>query len=165
MQAKGAGLGRYMARRLLQAVPLVIGVVIITFVLVHLAPGDPLYLIAGEGGNAAYYSEMRALYGFDRSLPEQLIRYLLEVLRGDFGYSFSYQQPVFAVILGRVPATLLLMVTALVFSTVLGVMLGMLAAARPHSWLDFLINIFTSTFYSIPVFWLGQLLILGFSVG
>lgn len=158
-------LGRYLLRRLLQAVPLVIGVVIITFGLVHIAPGDPLSILAGDGGDAAYYAQMRARYGLDKSLPEQLGRYLLEVGRGDFGYSFSYQQPVFQVILNRVPATLLLMGTALVLSTLLGVGLGVLAARRSHSWLDYLITIFTSVFYSVPVFWLGQLLILALAVG
>lgn len=159
------GLGRYFIRRLLQAVPLIVGVVILTFVLIHLAPGDPIYILAGDGGSASYYAEMRKLYGLDRSIPEQLGRYVLEVLSGDFGYSFSYQQPVFQVILSRVPATLLLMVTALVFSTLLGLWLGVRAGSRPHSWSDYFINVFTSTFYSIPVFWLGQLLILGLSVG
>lgn len=161
----GKGLGRYMLRRLLQAVPLVVGVVILTFVLIHLAPGDPLTILAGDGGSASYYAEMRARYGLDRSIPEQLGRYLLEVLSGDFGYSFSYQQPVFQVILSRLPATLLLMGSALVLSTVLGIWLGAQAGSHPHSWSDYLINVFTSTFYSIPVFWLGQLLILGLAVG
>ncbi len=159
------GLGRYFIRRLLQALPLIVGVVILTFVLIHLAPGDPLTILAGDGGSPSYYAEMRARYGLDRSIPEQLGRYVLEVLSGDFGYSFSYQQPVFQVILNRVPATLLLMVTALVFSTLVGLWLGVRAGSRPHSWSDYLINVFTSTFYSIPVFWLGQLLILGLSVG
>jgi peptide/nickel transport system permease protein len=158
-------LGRYILRRLLQAVPLVVGVIIITFLLVHIAPGDPLTILAGDGGNAAYYAEMRARYGLDKPLPEQLGRYLLQILQADFGYSFSYQQPVFQVILSRIPATLLLMGTALVLSTLLGVGLGMLAARRSHGWLDYIITIFTSVFYSVPVFWLGQLLVLALAVG
>jgi ABC-type dipeptide/oligopeptide/nickel transport system permease component len=155
----------YIARRLLQAVPLVLGVLVITFVLIHLAPGDPIYILAGEGGTEEYYAQMRALYGLDRPLYEQLMRYIYEVLRGDFGYSFSYQQPVFEVILGRLPATLLLMGTAILFSTLLGVLLGVISAWRPRSPLDHGIMVSTLAVYSMPVFWLGQLMIIVFAVG
>lgn len=75
--------------------PLVLAVLVLTFILIHLAPGDPIYILAGDGGDKAYYTEMRAYYGLDRPLLEQLARYLLAVLHGDFGYSFTYQQPVF----------------------------------------------------------------------
>jgi peptide/nickel transport system permease protein len=155
---------RYLARRLVQAVPLVLGVLVITFVLIHLAPGDPIYILAGDGGNAAYYAEMRARYGLDRPLPEQLGRYVLSVLSGDFGYSFSYQQPVYRVILSRVPATLLLMGTALAISTTLGLLLGVLTAVRSRTRLDYGITAVILTAYSMPVFWLGQLLIIVFAV-
>jgi ABC-type dipeptide/oligopeptide/nickel transport system permease component len=155
----------YIVRRLLEAMPLVFGVLVITFVLIHLAPGDPIYILAGEGGDEAYYAQMRALYGLDRPLPEQLLRYILEVVRGDFGYSFRYQQPVVEVILGRVPATLLLMLTALTFSTVLGIALGILGALRPRTPTDHGIAVVTLTFFSMPVFWLGQLLIIVFAAG
>jgi peptide/nickel transport system permease protein len=159
-----ASLGWYLARRLLQAAPLVLGVLMITFTLIHLAPGDPIYLLAGEGGDEAYYAEMRAYYGLDRPLPEQLARYLLAGLRGDFGYSFSYQQPVYSVILARLPATLLLMGTALAFSTTIGVLLGAVAATRPRSPTDYGIAAGTLAVYAMPVFWLGQLLIIAFAV-
>lgn len=165
MRRQDSWLGLYLVRRLVQAIPLLMGVVIITFVLIHLAPGDPLNVLAGDGGSPSYYAEMRARFGLDRSIPEQLGRYLLAILSGDFGYSFSYQQPVLEVIWSRVPATLLLMGTALLISTVVGVGLGVLVATRPHSWLDYLVTAFTSCFYSVPVFWLGQLLILVFAVG
>lgn len=164
MSAQPVSSGRYLARRLLQAVPLVIGVLVITFVLIHLAPGDPIYILAGEGGDAEYYAEMRAYYGLDRSLPEQLARYLLAALRGDFGYSFSHQQPVFSVILSRLPATLLLMGTALAFSTTLGLLLGTLAATRPRRPIDYGIAAGTLAVYAMPVFWLGQLMIIIFAV-
>jgi len=149
---------------LLQAAPLVLGVVVITFALIHLAPGDPITVLAGDGGNAAYYAEMRARYGLDRPLPEQLLRYVAAMLRGDFGYSFSYQQPVMRVILSRVPATLLLMGTALVLSTLLGIILGVITATRPRTPLDYGITVATLTAYAMPVFWLGQLLIIIFAV-
>src|SRR5207244_13256240 len=102
---QGVSLVRYAARRLAQAVPLVLAVLVLTFILIHLAPGDPIYILAGDGGDKAYYTQMRAYYGLDRPLPEQLVRYFLAVLHVDFGYSFTYQQPVFQVILSCLPAT------------------------------------------------------------
>src|SRR5437763_17155911 len=98
----------YVIQRLAQAAPLLLGLLVLNFVLIHAAPGDPIYVLAGQSGDAAYYDQMRARFGRDRPLPEQLGRYVLNVARGDFGYSFAYRQPVFQVILSRVPATLLL---------------------------------------------------------
>ena len=68
----------YIVRRLIAALPLILGVLVITFLLIHLAPGDPVYILAGEGGDEAYYAQIRASYGLDRPLPEQLARYVLE---------------------------------------------------------------------------------------
>ena len=163
-ETSGPSLSRYMVRRLLQAAPLVLGVVVITFALIHLAPGDPITVLAGDGGNAAYYAEMRARYGLDRPLPEQLLRYVAAIVRGDFGFSFTYQQPVLRVIVSRVPATLLLMGTALALSTLLGILLGVITATRPRTALDYGITVATLTAYAMPVFWLGQLLIIIFAV-
>ena len=145
--------------------PLVLAVLVLTFILIHLAPGDPIYILAGDGGDKAYYTQMRAYYGLDRPLLEQLVRYLLAVLRGDFGYSFTYQQPVFQVILGRVPATVLLVGTALALSTMLGLLLGTISGARRHTKLDRAVTVLTLTVYGLPVFWLGQLLIIVFAIG
>lgn len=164
MNAPGGSLGRYVARRLLQAVPLVLGILVIVFTLVHLAPGDPLIFLAGEGGSASFYAAMRARYGLDQPLIIQLVRYLGATLHGDFGYSFVYQQPVFRVILGRLPATLLLMGAATALSTTVGLLMGIIAAVRPRSLLDHGIAAFTLTAYAMPVFWLGQLLVLLFAV-
>lgn len=159
-----APLPRYVARRLLAGLPLIVGVLAIAFALIHLAPGDPLQALAGDGGDAAYYAAMRARYGLDRPLPEQFGRYALAILRGDLGYSFSYGQPVGRVILDRLPATLLLTGTALVLSTALGILLGVLTAIRPHGPLDHGVAVVTLTAYAMPVFWLGQLLVLLFAV-
>jgi len=164
MNAEARSLGRYMVRRLLQAVPLVFGILVITFTLIHLAPGDPLIFLAGEGGSASFYAEMRARYGLDQPLIAQLGHYFVATLHGDFGYSFVYQQPVFRVILGRLPATLLLMGAAIALSSVVGLLMGLITALRPRSPLDHGITVFTLTTYAMPVFWLGQLLVLLFAV-
>ena len=144
---------------------MLLGLLVLNFVLIHSAPGDPIYLLAGQSGDAAYYAEMRARFGLDRPLPEQLGRYVLNVARGDFGYSFAYRQPVFQVILGRIPATLLLSLSGLTVATVLGLWLGALSARHAATPLDYLISAGTLIGYSMPAFWLGQVLIIVFAAG
>jgi peptide/nickel transport system permease protein len=155
----------YVLQRLAQAVPLLVGLLVLNFILIHSAPGDPIALLAGQSGDARYYAEMRARFGLDRSLPEQLGRYLLNALRGDLGYSFAYSQPVLQVVLSRVPATLLLMLSGLGLATLLGVWLGTLSAWRAGSTVDYAISAATLVGYSMPAFWLGQLLIIVFAAG
>jgi len=157
--------GRYVVGRLVQAVPLLVAVLVLNFVLVHLAPGDPIYLLAGQSGDAAYYAEMRARLGLDQPLPEQLARYLLAAAQGNFGYSFAYAQPVLPVILARVPATLLLMGSGLGIATVTGLWLGVAAARRSATRLDGLVSVGTLLGSSMPSFWLGQLLLIVFAAG
>ena len=154
----------YIASRLIQAVPLVLGILVLTFVLIHLAPGDPIYVLAGQSGDAAYFAAMRAKFGLDRSLSEQLGIYVLNALRGDFGYSYTYAQPVFGVIADRIPATLLLMIPALVVSTALGILLGVQAASHPDGPADHAILAGTLFGAAIPGFWLGQILVIVFAV-
>ena len=155
----------YVAWRLVQAVPLGLGILVLTFVLIHLAPGDPIYALAGQSGDAAYYATMRAKLGLDRSLAEQLGIYVLNALHGDFGYSYTYSQAVFGVIADRIPATLLLMLPALVLSSGLGVLLGMQAASRPNSPSDHAILAGTLLGAAIPGFWLGQVLVIVLAAG
>jgi peptide/nickel transport system permease protein len=108
---------------------------------------------------------MRARFGLDRPLPEQLGRYVLNVAQGDFGYSFAYRQPVFQVILSRVPATVLLALSGLAVATLLGLWLGTLAARHASTPLDHLISAGTLVGYSMPAFWLGQVLLILFAGG
>jgi peptide/nickel transport system permease protein len=156
---------RYVARRLLQAVPLIALLLVVNFVLIHAAPGDPIAYLAGQAGDPAYFAEMRARFGLDRPIQEQLGIYLLNVLRGDLGYSFAYSQPVLQVVLSRLPATLLLMLSALTLATGLGLWLGLVAARRPDSALDYAVTGLTLVGYSVPAFFLGQVLIIVFSGG
>jgi len=156
---------RYVIRRLLEAVPLLFAVVLLTFVLVHTAPGDPVRILAGDGGDAAYYAAMRAKFGLDRPLAEQLVIYLGSALHGDFGYSYVQRRPVFDVIADRIPATALLMVSALLLSMVLGIWLGASAARRVDRLADRVITVGTLIGGATPAFWLGQVLVLLFAVG
>jgi peptide/nickel transport system permease protein len=145
------------------AVPVVVAVTTLTFALIHLAPGDPLYLLAGDSGSPAYYEDMRQKYGLDRPLPEQFVRYAGAALTGDFGYSFMYQAPVARVIAQHAPASLLLGISAMVLSTVGGLLLGVLCVALPRR-ADAVIRVVSSVLYAAPVFWSGQILIILFAV-
>lgn len=158
-------MARYVARRSLQAFPLLLAILVLTFVLVHLAPGDPVTIFAGESGDAAYYAEMRARFGLDRPIHEQLGVYLLNVLRGDFGFSYAHRRPVLEVIAERIPATVLLMLTALAFSTAAGLWLGAQAARRADHLADHTITVGTLVAGATPAFWLGQVLVIVFAAG
>lgn len=153
-------LTRYLRLRLLQVIPTVLGIVVITFVLIHLAPGDPVLALAGQYGDEEYYARMRERYGLDRPLLVQLLVYLGRVLSGDLGVSFVQGRPALEIILERLPATLLLSGTALVIASVVGILLGTYAAARAHGLRDVLVTTGALGVYAAPVFWLGQLALL-----
>ena len=97
---------RWIMTRVALAVAVVIGVATLTFALIHLAPGDPIYALAGDGGSPEYYADMRAKYGLDRPIAEQFERYAKAVAVADFGYSFMSHSPVMDLILQRLPNTL-----------------------------------------------------------
>ncbi len=154
----------YIARRVVQALPLIVAVIVLNFLIVHLAPGDPVNILVGEyGSTPAFREQVRHAYGLDQSLATQLGVFLTRELRGDLGYSLYFNQPVIGLILERLPATLLLMSTQLVFALVAGVALGVAAARRPYSIVDNVSTGIALIGYSMPVFWSGLLLILLFS--
>lgn len=154
---------RYALRRLVQLLPTVLGVLAITFVVIHAAPGDPVGALAGEGADEEQVAALRARFGLDEPLPHQFATYVSRVVRGDLGTSLVRGKAVSSVIGERLPATLLLTGTALLLSTLGGVLLGALAAARARTRSDTAINGATLLAYSIPAFWLAQvaLLVLG----
>jgi peptide/nickel transport system permease protein len=156
---------KYMIRRAIQFVPAVLFVVLLTFGLIHLAAGDPVFVLAGESGaDPAYYETMRARLGLDKSLPQQFLGYLWSLLQGDLGRSHISRAPVLTLIWERVPATTLLAIAAIVFSSVGGIALGTLAALRAGRALDRAVIVGTLLGYATPLFWLGQILILIFSL-
>lgn len=151
---------RYLGRRLLQVPPMAVGIVTLTFLLIHLAPGDPILALAGEYGDEAYYEAMRERFGLDRPLPYQLGIYLLNVARGDLGVSFVQGRPALAIVLERLPATLLLAATALLVSTAVGIALGVLSARRAGRPMDLGLRVTSLLGYATPSFWLAQLALL-----
>jgi peptide/nickel transport system permease protein len=157
-------MGAFIARRVVQAVPVILAIAGMAFLIVHLAPGDPVNILLGEyGSTPEFREEIRRHYGLDRPILVQLGVYLSRIFRGDLGFSLYFNQPVLDLILQRLPATVLLMVAQLVFAVAAGVMLGMAAARRPYSLLDNTTTTLALIGYSMPVFWTGLLLILLFS--
>lgn len=165
MSSKRSSLKFFIAKRILQAIPLILLIVILNFVLIHMAPGDPVYILTGEfAPSAEYLSMMRTRYGLDKPLLEQLSIYMSRVIQGDLGYSLYYQQPVFDLIMQRLPVTLLLMFTQLAISAIIGIILGVIVSRKPYSLTDNVASIASLAAWSMPVFWLGQLALLLFAV-
>lgn len=149
-------------KRVAQVVPTVLGVLLVSFVLIHAAPGDPVLALAGEHGDQAYYEAMRERFDLDQDMPRQLWTYARRVAVGDFGTSWVQGRPAAEVILERVPATLLLTASALLVSTLFGILLGGFSAVRRGGLADAVLNGSLLTLYAAPIFLLGQLALLLF---
>jgi peptide/nickel transport system permease protein len=162
----GAGRASYVLRRLLQAVPVIVAILVLNFLLLHLAPGDAAQVLAGEAGSASpeYMAQLRHRFGLDRPVAVQLLLYVKNMLTLDLGFSFRHNMPVVELIAGRLGPTLLLMLTTLVLSVTAGIGLGLLAAARVGSWRDALISVLALVSYATPLFWVGLMLIVVFSL-
>lgn len=155
---------RPLARRILQSVWLILLLIALNFMLIHLAPGDPVHLLAGQSGDEQYFAFIREKFGLDQPLTAQFWKYLLNIARGDFGYSLAYQQPVLGLVLSRVPATLLLMTAALLISSAGGILLGVEASRRQGSLFDRAVTAFASVSDAIPSFCLGQVALIIFAL-
>lgn len=157
---------RLVGRRLARALPLLLAVIVFNFLLLKMAPGDAAEVLAGESAAATveYLAELRARFGLDRPAYEQLLSYVWKVLQLDLGYSFRHNQSVLYLIMGRLSATLLLMVSGLVLAVSAGVALGVLASQKVNSLRDNLISLFAMLAFATPVFWMGLMMIVLFSV-
>jgi peptide/nickel transport system permease protein len=151
---------RYTGRRLLEAVPLLLGIVTLTFLLLHLAPGDPTTAYFNPNIPPDVIEQMRRNLGLDRPLPVQYLDWLRSFFTGHFGYSFSQHRPVAAVIGDALPNTLLLSGVSLVLIFVVGCAAGVVQAVRQYSATDQLLTVAALAIYSVPGFWLGLMLIL-----
>jgi peptide/nickel transport system permease protein len=163
---KSGSLGGYVVRRLIQTVPVVFGVVIVNFLLLQLAPGDLATVLAGEAGGAPkeYIDQLRARFGHDQPVYVQLFNYLRNLVVLDLGYSFRQSAPVLDLLLQRLGPTLLLMVCTLVLSLGFGILMGLLAALWVRTWKDNAISVAAIIVYATPLFWVGLMLILVFSI-
>ena len=156
----------YTLRRLAQAVPTVLVIVALNFLLLQLAPGDAADVLAGEAGSATpeFMAQLRKTFGLDQPLGMQLLLYVKQIVSLDLGFSFRHGMPVAELIGSRLGPTLLLMVTVLLTAVVVGTLLGAFAARKLNRWQDNLISMLTVLAYATPVFWAGLMLIVVFSI-
>lgn len=149
---------RTILTRLLSALPNLAGVVVITFILTRALPGDPAAYFAGGAATQEAIAQVRTQLGLDKSLPEQFFSYVAALSRGDMGLSLTTGQPVLQELLARLPASLEMVLMALVLACAVALPLGVLAATRPGSWIDQLCRLLTTAGVSLPTFFTGLLL-------
>ena len=156
----------FVLRRTLQVIPVVLAIAALNFLLLHLAPGDAADIIAAQSGGTSveFVAELRRSFGLDRPFYQQFFIYIGRLLTFDLGFSHVQQRPVLDLVADRVPATLLLMLTAITIAIVVGVLAGILAAMKHRRWIDSLVSVIALIVYATPQFWLGLMLIVLFSI-
>lgn len=154
----------YLAKRTALILPVVLGVCVIVFVLIHLIPGDPAMVMLGQDASPEEVARLRSAMGLDRPLAVQLGSFLLRLARGDLGVSIFQGEPVSRLVLKHLPATCELAVASMLIAVLIAVPLGVISAVKQHSLVDVVSMGFAQLGVSMPVFWLGVLLILNFSL-
>jgi ABC-type dipeptide/oligopeptide/nickel transport system permease component len=157
-------MGRFIAWRLALLVPTLLGVLVVTFLLLYVAPGDPVQAMVGERSDSATIARLRKDLHLDDPLPVQFGKYVAGIAKGDLGHSYITRRPIVKDLAGRFPATLRLAGAAMLFATVTGIAVGIYGAYRPGSWLDRTAALGAYLGVSFPVYWVGLLLILVFAV-
>lgn len=157
---------RYLLGRLLQVAPVAFLIILANFFLLRLAPGDLADVMAGEAGAATpeFMAALRQQFGSDQPVLAQLLNYYQKILSFDLGYSFRNGADVTSLIVARLPATALLVGASLILAVTLGVALGWLAAVTPRRWVTGLVSMVTSIGFATPLFWIGLMLIVLFSI-
>ena len=153
----------FIARRLVQTIVVIIGVTLLAFVSLHIR-GDPTSFFVAERASKEEVARVRSLLGFDRPLPEQYLSYVGNLLRGDFGDSLKFKEPSLKLVLERLPATMELTISSMLFSILLAIPIGIIAATRRGTPLDGGAMLLAITGQSMPSFWLGLMLILLFGL-
>lgn len=149
---------RFLARRLVLLLPVAIGILLVTFLIVRLIPGDPCVAMLGERATEAKCEEFKERYGLNDNVFVQFVRYIGNMAQGDFGESIRFSRPVSQIISERLPMTIELTIFAMLFSTIVGIFLGIISALHPNSLIDTLTMILANIGVSMPVFWLGLML-------
>jgi ABC-type dipeptide/oligopeptide/nickel transport system permease component len=157
-------MGTFLLRRLLLAIPTLLGVLVVVFALLYIAPGDPVMEMVGERADSATIAQLRRQLHLDEPRPKQFAAYALGVVRGDLGTSFITGRPIARDIAERFPKTLELACAAMLLAVVFGISVGVVTAAHPGGWLDRLTLAFTYLGISFPVYWVGLILILVFAM-
>ena len=157
-------MGRYILQRLIQAVPILALVSLISFSIMHLVPGDPAMIIGGPSATPAELQAIRENLGLDRPFHVQLLKFYGGVLQGDLGRSLLLGKPVLEATIERLPVTISISLYAMILTLVFGISSGVIAALRQNSWVDLVVTTFALLGVSIPNFWLGLMMIVLFAV-
>ncbi|MBT9260087.1 MAG: ABC transporter permease [Clostridiales bacterium] len=157
-------MARYIVHRLLLLIPTLLGILLVTFLALHLIPGDPTHTLLGQHATPAAQEALRRQLGLDQPLPIQLLRYLETMLRLDLGESVITRRPVLQELKERMPVTVTLTFAAMLIASGGGILLGILAAVRRRTWVDYLGMGLALFGVSMPIFWLGLLLVYYFAV-
>lgn len=152
-------------KRVIYSLMLLLAVIVLNFMLVHMAPGDAVTAMVGDMGGATpeLIATLRAEYGLDQNLFTQLFRYIAKMVRGDLGISFTHHLPVMDLILAHLPATILLVTAVFFLATVIGTVLGIIAAQKPKSLFNHFVTVLSLSGYAAPVFWTGLMMLIAFS--
>ena len=154
----------YLIKRLLSTIPVLLGISLLLFFMLRLLPGDPAQVLAGQMATPQEIENIRQQLGLDRPIYEQYANYMSRLARFDLGRSARTQNPVTEEIWARLPNTLLLAVVAITLACLFGIPAGIISAVRPYSWIDYLVTTTALFGMSMPVFWLGLMLVIVFSV-
>jgi peptide/nickel transport system permease protein len=149
---------QFLFRRLLLVLPVLLGILLVTFVITRLVPGDPCYVMLGEKATEATCKDFNVRFGLDKSIPEQFVRYAFNIMQGDFGNSLKDRRPITTIIGERLPMTVELTVLAVFLSSFFGILMGVISALKRNTIFDTLTMLFANVGVSMPVFWLGLLL-------
>jgi peptide/nickel transport system permease protein len=149
---------QFLIRRLFLVLPVLAGILLVTFIITRLVPGDPCYVMLGEKATESTCRDFKARFGLDKSIPEQFVRYVFNLAQGDFGNSLKDRRPITTVIGERLPMTIELTILAMLFSSTFGILLGVVSALNRNSIVDTLTMLGANIGVSMPVFWLGLLL-------
>jgi len=152
---------QYLIKRLVLTIPVLLGVTIIVFSIIQIIPGDPIqYMFSGTGASLEQREAMRHSLGLDRPLPVQYVTYVLNAIRGDFGQSIQFNQPVSEVILERMPATIEFSITTLFIALIVAFPAGIISSVKRNSIIDYMVMTGATLGISLPTFWVGILLIM-----
>ena len=154
----------YLIKRIFSTIPVLIGISLLLFFMLRMLPGDPAQVLAGQMATPEEIENIRHQLGLDRPIYEQYAAYLSRLTRLDLGRSARTQNPVLDEIWARLPNTLLLAVVAIALACIFGIPAGIISAVRPYSWIDYLVTTSALFGMSMPVFWLGLMLVVVFSI-
>lgn len=151
-------MAQFLVRRLFLILPVLVGILLVTFIITRLVPGDPCYVMLGEHATEESCRDFRARFGLDKSIPEQFLRYAVNIAHGDFGNSLKDRRPITVIISERLPMTIELTILAMLFASTFGIILGIISALNRNSFIDTLTMLGANVGVSMPIFWLGLLL-------